>query len=129
MSRYDDIIDHPHHVSAKHPPLPPESRAAQFSPFAALTGYGDAVVEAARRTGSRIDLDPDEMERIDAVLQDLTRGDAVRVEHFVPDRRKAGGSYHDTRGTVKKLDPLGKLLVFEDGAEIAFQDILTIEKE
>lgn len=129
MNRYADIIDHPHHVSPKHPPLPPESRAAQFSPFAALTGYGDTVVEAARRTDSRIDLDRDEVERIDAVLQTLDRGDAIRVEYFVPDDRKAGGSYRRISGTVRKIDPLEGVLLMEDGRMIAFADIRTLESE
>ncbi len=129
MNRYADIIDHPHHVSQKHPPLPPESRAAQFSPFAALTGYDDAVVETARRTDQRIDLSPDEVERIDAVLQSLQRGDRIKAVHFVPDGRKAGGSYRETRGAVKKLDPIGGLLLLADDSTIAFGDILTIEEE
>lgn len=129
MNKYAAILGHPHHVSQKHPPLPPESRAAQFSPFAALTGHDDAVVEAARRTERRIDLSPDEVERIDAVLRTLTRGDAVKTIYFVPDARKSGGSYQELRGVVKKLDPLTGQLLFEDGKAIAFADILSIEPE
>ena len=129
MSRYDDIIDRPHHVSKKHPPLSADSRAAQFSPFAALTGYGDAVEEAARLTDGKIDLGPDEVERIDAVLKTLARGDTVKAVHFVPDARKTGGSYRDISGTVKKIDALRRALVFEDGRTIAFEDILTIERK
>lgn len=129
MNKYAAILDHPRHVSQKHPPLPPESRAAQFSPFAALTGYDDAVVEAARRTDRRIDLSPDEVERIDFVLQTLIRGDTVKVIYFVPDSRKAGGSYQELRGAVKKLDALAGLLFLEDGTAIAFADILSIEQE
>ena len=129
MNKYAAILDHPHHVSQKHPPLPPESRAAQFSPFAALTGYDDAVVEAARRTDRKIDLSPDEVERIDAELQALRRGDTVKVVYFVPDTRKSGGSYQEFCGVVKKLDALAGLLLFEEGKTIAFADILSIEPE
>ena len=129
MNKYAAILDHPHHVSQKHPPLPPESRAAQFSPFAALTGYDDAVVEAARRTGRKIDLSPDEVERIDAELQALKRGDTVKMTCFVPDPRKAGGSYQEFHGVVKKLDALAGTLLLQDGRTIVFADILSIEPE
>lgn len=128
MNRYADMIDHEHHVSTKHPPLPPESRAAQFSPFAALTGYGDAVDETARLTGQKIELSPDEIERIDAVLQSLGRGDAVTLEYFVPDERKEGGGYEKASGVVRRADPLEGTLIFEDRRTIAFADILWIEK-
>ena len=128
MNRYADIIDHPHHVSKEHPPLSPESRAAQFSPFAALTGYDDAVVEAARLTGRKIEFSTDEVERIDTVLQSLERGTAVTVEYFVPDERKNGGSYQKMTGTIRKIDPLEGILLFEDRRIIAFDDILHIEK-
>lgn len=129
MNRYADIIDHPRHVSRKHPPLPPESRAAQFSPFAALTGYDDAVVEAARRTDSRIDLAPEEIERIDGVLRSLAPGDRVRAVHFVPDARKAGGSYRTLRGIVRRVDPWDGSIVFENGRSVDFSDLLSIEAE
>lgn len=128
MNHYAEIIEHPHHVSKKHPPLPSESRAAQFSPFAALTGYDDAVTEAARLTGRRIELSGDEVERIDTVLQGLERGAAVAVEYFVPDERKDGGSYQKVSGTIRKVDPLEGILLFEDRRMIAFDDILHIEK-
>ena len=105
-----------------------ESRAAQFSPFAALTGYGDEVSEMARLTGKRIELDRDEVEQIDAVLQSLCRGDSVEVEYFEPDARKAGGSYRQICGVVKTIDPMTGVLVFEDRMSIAFADILHIAK-
>ena len=87
------------------------------------------MVETARLTGRRIELDPDEVARIDAVLQGLCRGDAVTVEYFVPDERKAGGCYRTVQGAVKKLDPLGGALMLDDGLVIAFGDMLRIEKE
>ena len=128
MNRYADIIDHPRHVSAKHPPLPPESRAAQFSPFAALTGYDDVISETARLTDSRIDLAPDETERIDAVLRTLRRGDGVRVEYFVPDGRKEGGAYRTDTGSVRRIEALDCSIELTDGRVIPFDDILFIEK-
>lgn len=124
---YADILDHPHHVSQKHPPLSADSRAAQFSPFAALTGYDDTVREAARRTDPRIGLEADEIARIDRVLRRLQPGDPVRMTCFIPDERKAGGSYQPIAGAVKKLDALNGVLYLADGQSFPFEDIYAIQ--
>ena len=96
--QYDDIIDLPHHVSSRHPQMSMTDRAAQFSPFAALTGYGDAVREKARLTEQKPDLSEEERAELDYKLQMACGPDSegerpeVRITYFVPDRKKAGGS-------------------------------------
>ena len=125
---YDDIIDLPHHVSEKHPQMPLHERAAQFSPFAALTGYGAAVDETARRTDSRIELSDDAIAEIDETLSALRPGDAVRLKYFVPDERKAGGAYVTAEGTVRKLRAQERLIALADGAEIPFDDVVGVER-
>ena len=97
--RYDDIINLPHHVSQKHAPMARADRAAQFSPFAALTGLDAALRETARLTDQRITLDEYEQAALDETLQAvrdaLTKKEHPTVEvcYFVPDTRKAGGAY------------------------------------
>lgn len=97
MSSYDDIINLPHHVSNKHPQMSMLDRAAQFSPFAALTGYGDAIDEAARVTEAQVELDDSERQEIDRVLREAYEtGGPVEITHFVPDGRSIcgdGGGY------------------------------------
>lgn len=131
--RYDDIIDLPHHVSSRHPPLSPMSRAAQFSPFAALTGYEDAVMETARLTDTKLELDEEEKGRIDGRLrilrEHIREAPAVRVDYFLPDERKSGGAVHTAGGTVKKVDEYAGILLLADGTVIPFEDIYAIESE
>ena len=125
---YDDIIRLPHHVSEKHPQMALSDRAAQFSPFAALTGYEAAVDEAARLTDEKIELSEDRIAAIDALLASLQPGDAVSAVYFVPDKRKAGGAYLSVSGSVKKIDSIGGVLSLTDGESIPFEDIFTLEK-
>ena len=107
--RYDDIINLPHHVSQKHAPMARADRAAQFSPFAALTGLDAALRETARLTDQRITLDEYEQAALDETLQTvrdaLTKKEHPTVEvcYFVPDTRKAGGAYCTVTGVVKKM--------------------------
>ena len=95
--KYSDIINLPHPESRTHPRMPRSDRAAQFAPFAALTGYDDAVAEAGRLTSSKIELDENELERLDRALAYLTEHQAahpaVTVTYFVPDDKKSGGAY------------------------------------
>ena len=113
---YDDIIDLPHHRSKTHPPMPVADRAAQFAPFAALTGYEDMIKEAARLTDTAPSLTEEERERLDRKLQALLAGagpvSGVTVTWFVPDEKKIGGSYQEAAGTVTKIDMMRKTLVF-----------------
>ncbi|MDE7234692.1 MAG: hypothetical protein K2N29_06490 [Ruminiclostridium sp.] len=128
--RYDDIIDLPHHVSKKHPQMSLHDRAAQFSPFAALTGYEDAVGEAARLTDRRQALDEEQAAHLEQQLSLLTEtvGDRpeIMVTYFLPDARKSGGKYVTVQGTLRRIDETEKTLIFTDGRRIAIRDILEI---
>ena len=125
--RYDDIIDLPHHVSPTRPHMPLLDRAAQFAPFAALTGYDDAVEETARLTDTQGEPDETELERLNALLLTLQERQKERPEvevlHFVPDARKSGGAWKTTRGRLKKIDELKGLLCLTDGTVIPFERI------
>ena len=128
---YEDILHLPRHVSEVHPRMPAAQRAAQFSPFAALTGYGDAIAETGRLTEARAELGEDEKARLDERLRLLReclpqRPEAV-ITHFVPDEKKSGGAYVASAGTVLKLDDLTRRVVLQGGESIAFDDIYAIE--
>ena len=130
MSKYDDIIDLPRPKSA-HEPMPMSDRAAQFSPFAALTGYEDAIDETARLTDARVELGESAVEELERKLIDLaariSERPEISVTYFVPDARKEGGAYVTRTGTLKRIDELGRELVFADGARIAVGDIFFVE--
>lgn len=125
--RYDDIIDLPHHVSSVRPHMSLSDRAAQFSPFAALTGYHDAVEEAARFTDEKREADENSRAILDGKLQmiqeTLPRSVEIMVTYFLPDTKKSGGAYVDVSGTVKKIDTYRRVLVLEDGLAIPIDDI------
>ena len=131
--KYDDIINLPHHVSKKHPPMPMEDRAAQFSPFAALTGYGDAVKETARLTDKKLEVDEEKLTKLNtefAILKDnLLSEPEVTVTYFVHDERKSGGRYVDITGKAKKIDEFERLLILDDGSRIPLDDIISLESE
>lgn len=133
MSRYDDIINLPHYQSVKRPHMSIHDRAAQFAPFAALKGYEEAVIETARLTDSRIILDENEIEQIDAKLQmladDVGGKSIISVTHFVADKYKAGGEYVTTVGTLRRVDSVGQYLVLEDDTEILVEDIIALNIE
>ena len=133
MGKYDDIIDLPHHVSVRHPQMAQQDRAAQFAPFAALTGYGDAVDETARLTESRIELTESEREQIDLRLQELEAhladGPVVHLVYFRQDPLKDGGEYVTVIGRVRKFERLRQELVMDDGSRIYFSDIYEIGGE
>ena len=127
MTDYDDIIRLPHHVSQNHPQMSMHDRAAQFAPFAALTGYEAAVGETARLTSERRELDPQEAEELNRRLTELAARlpdhPEVTVEYFVPDDRKAGGAYVTVTGRVRHISVPEKTLVLEDGAVISLEDV------
>ena len=126
-SRYYDIIDLPHHVSMRRPRMSMLSRAAQFSPFAALAGYEASIQEAARLTDTRIELDEYAKAALDAKLR-LLQSDPqmpVSITYFVPDARKAGGAYVTAEGSVRKVD--GSIVRMADRTEIPIKDIIGIE--
>ena len=130
MTDYDDIIHLPHHVSQNHPQMPLHDRAAQFAPFAALTGYEAAVGETARQTTERRELDAQEAAELNRRLTDLAARlpdrPEVTIEYFVPDDRKAGGAYVTVTGRVRHISVPEKTLVMEDGAEIPMDEIVFV---
>ncbi|MDD6858755.1 hypothetical protein ACTNBM_02935 [Lachnospiraceae bacterium HCP1S3_C3] len=131
IHKYDDIINLPHHVSSTRPHMSIEERAAQFSPFAALTGHEDAIKETARQTEREIILDENELEILDeklkAILSDKSDNKNIKVVYYVPDENKNGGKYVECSGRVKKMDEYRHVLVMEDGTEINVGRIVDIQ--
>ena len=131
-SRYDDILRLPRHISQNHPPMPMRDRAAQFAPFAALTGYEAAIAETARLTGKKRELSPTEAEELDrrlaALIERLPERPEATVEYFVPDERKTGGAYVSITGRVRHVSLPERMLVMEDGTAIGFEDILSVSE-
>jgi hypothetical protein len=127
---YNDILDLPHPVSKNHPPMPMADRAAQFAPFAALTGFEAALLETERLTDHQIQLDEDEIASVNEVLQHLhstiAQQPTAAVTYFVPDEKKTGGAYVTIEGTVKKVDDIQKILLFMDGTRVPLSNILSI---
>ena len=132
MGKYDDILSLPHPVSKTHPPMPRAERAAQFSSFAALTGYEEIVAESARLTEARAELDRDALEALDAALRavasEIDARPEVELRYFVPDKKKAGGRYETLRGRVRKIDEYAFLLFLTDGKKIPLGEIVSIER-
>lgn len=128
---YDDILYRSRPVSTTHPPMSQADRAAQFSPFAALTGYEAAVRETARLTQGRITLSEEEKESINRVLlylQDhLSEQPPVLVTYFLPDQKKDGGAYLTLRGTLRRIAPLERQLLLTDGTQIPIDDITQLQ--
>ena len=133
MDNYDDIINLPRHVSKKHPRMSAEERAAQFSPFAALTGYGDAVKEAARLTDERIELDEESKALIDArlriIAEHIKERPAVSITYFKPDEKKSGGKYVTHVGAVRRIDEYALAVITVDKTAIPIEDIAAIDGE
>ena len=131
--RYDDIIHLPHHVSTKHPRMPLPDRAAQFSPFAALTGHEAAIRETERLTEEWAWLDEDRKAVLDGRLMLLREHLAERPEvtflYFQPDGKKSGGAYLTITGRVKKIDDFGHQLVLEDGTSLDMERLFSMEGE
>ena len=136
---YGDIIDLPHHVSERHPAMSLYDRAAQFSPYAALTGYHDLVKEEARLVDERIELSDGETEQLNRKLKEISRmiKDGTRPEaamtYFVPDPVKEGGRYETVTESIRKVDPVRQVIVLQrktgisgGWAEIPIGDILDI---
>lgn len=126
--RYDDIIDLPHPVSQRHPQMPLADRAAQFSPFAALTGLDAALQETSRLTDQRITLDEYEQAELDKTLQALREAapqhPAVEITYFQPDARKAGGQYVTSVGHVKRIAEYKQQLILTEGTSIPLAEII-----
>ena len=130
MSRYDDIINLPHHVSPTRKRMSMHDRAAQFAPFAALVGYDAAVAETARLTESRLELDEQEQwainERLAYIADHIHEQPEVRIKYFVPDEYKSGGAIVEVSGKVKKISATDGIIVMADGCKIRLSDIVDL---
>lgn len=130
VDTYEDIIHLPHHVSAVHPQMTISDRAAQFSPFAALTGYGSAIRETERLTDRRTELDESEKEILNEMLLllagRLKEHPVITVTYFVPDERKDGGSYVTVSGNVRKLDEVDRAILLDGGRRVPVEDIVEL---
>ena len=126
-NRYNEIINLPHHVSKTRPQMPLSDRAAQFAPFAALTGYDSAIKETGRLTDERIELDEEALAALDRkyqlLMDTLDDEPAVTITYFQPDERKAGGQYVSATGTVKKVDTFGRRILLQDGTRIPLDSV------
>ena len=131
--RYDDIIGLPHHRSAARPHMPLIDRAAQFSPFAALTGYEAVITETARQTDRRIELDEDAKavitQKLQIVLEHISERPELTVTWFQPDRKKGGGAYVTATGVVKRIDEHEQVILMTDGTRIPICDVAALEGE
>lgn len=129
--KYDDIIDLPRPTSQRRSRMTNYDRAAQFSPFAALTGFDAAIEETGRLTDRKIELDEAEKVRLDLVLQqirgELFREPRIQVTYFVYDEFKSGGAYLTRQGCVRKIDSSYGALVLTDGALVPLREIIKLE--
>lgn len=131
IHKYDDIINLPHPTSTKHARMSIANRAAQFMPFAALTGYDDAVGEASRLTEKKVELDENSKEILNNKLiyleEHSKENPEVTITYFVPDERKDGGEYQTITGKYKKTDTYTHMIILLDGVRIMIDDILDIQ--
>ncbi|MPM28196.1 hypothetical protein SDC9_74715 [bioreactor metagenome] len=128
---YDDIISLPHHVSATRPHMTAGDRAAQFSPFAALTGYDAAIKETARLTDKKLELDESMKDalsrRLQIIADRMKKRPEISITFFQPDMKKSGGAYVTAIGTVKKIDEYERIVVMTDGTAIPIDEIISID--
>ena len=129
--KYDDILNMPHHVSSTRPHMSMHDRAAQFSPFAALVGYDDAVKETSRLTNEKQELTADKITDLNQKIAFLTEHaderPEITIEYFIPDEKKAGGMYVTLSGNFRRIDEYNHNMVFTSGEEIPLNDIFMIE--
>ena len=127
---YIDILYLEHPTSKKHPRQSRESRAGQFSPFAALTGYGEAVKEVSRYTSKKIELEEEEKQKLDEIIQKIKNNredNMIKITYFEKDKKKDGGKYKESKGVFHKVDTYRGYLELKDKTKIGIQDIVKIE--
>ena len=131
--KYDDIINLPHHVSKKHPQISLHDRAAQFSPFAALTGHKAAINETARLTDEKQILSEDVIaklnEQLNLIKENISTNPIVTITYFVPDDRKSGGAYISNTGVVKKINEYNHTVVLTDKTVIPIEQISEMQSD
>ena len=127
-NKYNEILDLPHHVSKVHPPMSMADRAAQFSPFAALTGFDAAIAESGRLTQTQIELDEEALTALNRkfqfLMEHLKEAPEVQFVFFQPDDRKSGGMYRTISGAVKKVEEFERQIVLQDGQKLPMDCIL-----
>ena len=132
MNIYADIINLSR-PETSHVKLGIESRASQFSPYAALVGYGDKIKEASRLTDKKLQLTEEEIEKLNNELniieKHIKERPRVSIKYFIKDRRKAGGRYVTREGIVKQIDSVNKVVVFTDNSKIKMNDIFSISND
>ena len=130
---YEDIVNLPPHISKKHPQPTMMDRAARFAPFAAITGYEEMVLEEARITEERIDLDEGTLsilnEKLNMIQEFIDEEPEIKITYFEPDKKKSGGAYIDITGTVKRIDEYEHLVIMTDGKKIRVEDIYDLESD
>ena len=130
---YEDIVNLPPHISKKHPQPSMMDRAARFAPFAAITGYEEMVLEEARVTDERIEMDESSKaalnEKLNIILEFLDEQPEVSITYFEPDMRKAGGAYVTITGTVKRIDEYERIILMTDEKKIKIDEIYAIESD
>lgn len=128
---YADIINLPHHELTTRQRMPLINRAASFSPFAALTGYDDAVKETARLTDARIELDEGSKEvlndKLRIAVDQAENQPEISITYFLPDKKKSGGAYVTIKAVIKRIDEYERLVIFTDKSSIPIDDIYEIE--
>lgn len=131
MGRYDDIINLPAHKSTNHPPMSTINRAAQFAPFAALTGYDAAIKETGRLTDDQIELNDETAavlnEKLQIIIESIRDHPHIEVIYFLPDSRKSGGRYVVSEGNVKSVDLYNRQIIFTDKNSIPIDTISDIQ--
>lgn len=127
MDCYDDIINLSHYRSPNRKPMPMENRAAQFAPFAALSGHDEAIAETARITAERIELTNEEKLEVEkAVVRSYETHSTVTIVYYCPDTVKSGGSYRQHTGIVKKIDAYEKSIRLTDGTTLKLEDLISV---
>ena len=128
---YEDIVNLPPHISKRHPQPTMIERAARFAPFAAITGYEEMVLEEARVTEERIELDEGTLamlnEKLNIIHDSLDSEPVIQITYFEPDKKKSGGAYISVTGTVKRIDEYERLVIMSDGKKIRIDEIFGLE--
>ncbi len=130
---YEDIVDLPPHISKKHPQPTMMDRAARFAPFAAITGYEEMVLEEARVTEERVDLDEGALsllnEKLNMIQEFIDEEPEIKITYFEPDKKKSGGAYVSVTGIVKRIDEYEHFVIMMDGKKISIEEIYGLESD
>ena len=131
MNEYGDIINLPHHVSSRHPQMSMMNRAAQFAPFAALTGHAAAIEETARLTDEQHELADEDSEALNQTLaylrETINEHPTITITYFEPDKKKAGGAYKTIEGQLQNIDDYNQSIVLKSGEAIPLKSVLDIQ--